>query len=97
MFERKNLGEELVSYIKKNLRKGYTLDSLKWALIRQGYSKIEVEKAMKRAEIDLAHEAPQLESKPLIQYEILEPKELATKRILEHKPLWKKLLQLWFE
>ena len=37
---------QLAEYIKKNLRKGYTKESLKWALVNQGHSKLEVEKAM---------------------------------------------------
>ena len=34
-----------VTYIKKNLQKGYNKDSLKWALISQGNSRQEVDKA----------------------------------------------------
>ena len=37
----------IVQYIKKNLEKGYKIPDLKWALISQGYSKIEVDKAIK--------------------------------------------------
>lgn len=37
----------LVSYLRKNLSKGYKLQNLKWALINEGYSKTEVEKAIK--------------------------------------------------
>jgi len=40
--------DELVDYIKKNLKKGYTKEALKWALINQGYSKLEVERALKK-------------------------------------------------
>jgi uncharacterized protein Smg (DUF494 family) len=43
----------IVDYIKKNTGKGYTKDSLKWALINQGYMKIEVEKAFKIAEEEM--------------------------------------------
>lgn len=63
---------ELASYIKKNLGKGYTQDSLKFALISQGHSRMEVEKAIKRAEVELAQEAPLLKTTPSITYEALD-------------------------
>jgi len=37
----------IVDYLKKNLVKGHKINNLKWALISEGYSKIEVEKAMR--------------------------------------------------
>ena len=40
--------KEIVDYIKKNLKKGYTKDSLKWALVKQGYPRLEVERAFKK-------------------------------------------------
>jgi len=36
----------LVDYLRKNFAKGYKLNDLKWTLISQGYSKIEIDKAM---------------------------------------------------
>ncbi|MEK6895880.1 MAG: hypothetical protein AABX12_00265 [Nanoarchaeota archaeon] len=39
----------LIEYAKKNLQKGYARDSLKWALVNQGHSKMEVEKALAQA------------------------------------------------
>ena len=61
----------LVDYLKKNLVKGYTVDSLKWALIKQGYSRTEVYKAVEMAHQELAQEAPILKEKPTIKYEVL--------------------------
>lgn len=61
---------ELGEYIKKNLKKGYTKESLKWALVQQGYSKLEVEKAVEQVDKTLAKEAPILETKPVINYEV---------------------------
>lgn len=75
MFKKRNLIDELVDYFKKNLRKGYTKESLRWALLNQGYSKIEVEKAIKRADIELAESAPILKTKPEIRYEIVTDEE----------------------
>jgi len=37
----------LVDYLEKNLKKGYKIDELKWALVSQKHSKIEIEKAIK--------------------------------------------------
>jgi len=84
MIREKNLLDDLVDYIKKNLKKGYTLESLRWALINQGYSKLEVEKAIKRMEKELAEEAPILKTKPEIKHEITELKQ-------KKKPLWRAL------
>ncbi len=75
MFKRKNLGEELTSYIKNNLKKGYTKESLKWALLNQGYSKIEVAKAFQKANTELAAQAPILKTKPEIEYKVIPQEE----------------------
>jgi hypothetical protein len=37
----------IVNYIEKNMKKGYSMDSLRWALVNQKYSKIEIDKAIK--------------------------------------------------
>jgi hypothetical protein len=62
----------MVEYLKRNLRKGYTQESLKWALVSQGYLKISVERAIEQANKELANEAPVLREKPKIKYEILD-------------------------
>ncbi|OGJ18535.1 hypothetical protein A3K73_04975 [Candidatus Pacearchaeota archaeon RBG_13_36_9] len=36
----------LIEYIEKNVKKGYKLEDLKWALISQGYSRTAVQKAV---------------------------------------------------
>ncbi|MBS3083930.1 hypothetical protein J4423_03945 [Candidatus Pacearchaeota archaeon] len=46
-----------VNYIKRNLQKGYDKDSLKWALINQGNSRIEVDKAFVQAEKEMARDS----------------------------------------
>lgn len=86
----KNYVSELTNYIKKNLKKGYTKESLRWALINQGHSKLEVEKALKLVEEELAAEAPILKTKPEIKVEIVEPQN----GVLENKAWWKRLLGL---
>lgn len=91
MFKQKSYREELAEYIKKNLKKGYTKDSLKWALISQGHSKLEVEKAIRSVDEEMAKSAPILNTKPRIKYEILEPKELAQKFEASKRSFWKRI------
>ena len=79
---------ELVKYFTKNLKKGYPVDSLKWALIKQGYSKIEVERAIETAHKEIAKAAPVLKEKPQIKYEIIDENN---KPITIKKPWWKKI------
>lgn len=64
--------EQLSDYIKKNLRKGYTLDSLRFSLVSQGYTRISVENAIEHANKDLATEIPLMKEKPQITYRIVE-------------------------
>ncbi len=79
--------KDLTGYIKKNLKKGYTKDSLKWALIKQGHSKLEVSKALAAVEEELAREAPVLQAKPEIHYEVVSPDNVQ----VEKKSFWKRL------
>ena len=51
----------LVDYIKKNLDKGYKIADLKWALVQQGHSKLEVEKAVKEVNDLIALQKPKKE------------------------------------
>ena len=72
MLKKKDLMSELTVYIKNNLKKGYTKESLKWALINQGYSRFEVTKSFERAENEMANEAPILKTRPQIEYKVIE-------------------------
>ena len=62
----------LKDYLKKNLKKGYTIESLKWALIKQGYSRTAIEMAIEQLHKELAREAPVLKEKPVINYQIID-------------------------
>ena len=73
-----NYIEQLAKYIIKNLSKGYTLDSLRFSLIEQGYSKISIEKAIEIANKRMAAQIPKMKEKPQIIYKILDE---------ENKPL----------
>ncbi len=80
--------QQLVNYIKKNLSKGYTQESLKWALVNQGHSRDSVDKAITQANEQLALQAPKLVEKPVIKVEI-EPK-------IEEKPGFWGRIKSWF-
>lgn len=66
----KDYKENLVGHIKKNLKKGYTEEALKWALINQGYTRSIVENSIEEAHKQLAEEIPVIKEKPRIRYEI---------------------------
>ena len=72
----------------KNLKKGYTDESLKWALVNQGYSRTVVDEALKEAHMELAARAPILKEKPKINYEVLDDND---NPISVKKPWWKRL------
>ena len=83
--------KRLAEYFKRNIKKGYTSDSLKWALINQGYQRFSVEKAIEMANQDLAREAPVLREKPVITHEIVDE----TGNMVEvKKSWWRRLLGL---
>ena len=82
---------KLINYFKRNLSKGYTSDSLKFALMSQGYSRAIVEAAIEQANKELAEKAPVLKEKPVIKYEIIDEYD---KPITIHKPWWKRLFGL---
>ena len=70
--------KKIVEYVKKNLKKGYTLESLKWALVDQGYSRTLVDLAIKDANLELSKEAPVLSEKPVITHEVIDENNTAT-------------------
>jgi len=86
MYEGKTPQEQLVVYIEKNIKKGYTLDSLRFSLIKQGYSKISVENAIDFANKKLAQKIPPLKEKPSISYKVLEDENSVEPK---KKPFWK--------
>jgi len=79
---------KIIDYLKKNLAKGYTPDSLKWALINQGYSRAIIEMALEQANKELAERAPILKEKPVIRYEIIDEYD---NPITIKKSWWKRL------
>ena len=79
----------LVEYIKKNMAKGYNPDSLRWALISQGNSKMEVDKALAVAQKEIAKQAPQSSSQ--IEPQITLNTEDIQPSVQESQSFWKKL------
>lgn len=72
--------QQMTDYIKRNLSKGYTQEALKWALISQGHSRTEVERAMNMANEQLAASAPKMVEKPVIRVETIPPTEIEETR-----------------
>ncbi|MCR4327208.1 MAG: hypothetical protein NUV46_01360 [Nanoarchaeota archaeon] len=67
---RLNDKRQLVEYFKKNLAKNYTGESLKFALISQGYSRVAIDEALNQANKEIAQKAPLLREKPVIKYSL---------------------------
>ena len=84
---REGYKREIVDYFKKNLKKGYTEDSLRWSLVKQGYSRVAVENAIKQTNKELSEEAPILE-KPVITREVFDESKISIKT---KKSWWKRI------
>ena len=84
MAERENTRRtKLVEYLRSNLAKGYSADSLKWALIRQGNSRVDVEYAIEQVKGEISKKIAEQE-KPKIAQESYEDVV-----VVEEKPWWK--------
>jgi len=77
---------KLMEYFEKNLKKGYTIESLKWSLIKQGYSRASVDLAIEKVHEEMAKKAPVLKTKPIIVHEIFDENDNPIKI---KKPWWK--------
>lgn len=67
----KDYVQQLANYIKKNLSKGYTLESLRFSLIGQGYSRLSVDNAIEIANKQMASEIPPIKEIPQIIYKTI--------------------------
>lgn len=83
--------KRIVEYFRKNSNKGYTLESLKWALYNQGYSKGVIEEGLKLYHAELAVNAPVLKEEPKITYEVIGDND----KPIDTRPLWKRILFFW--
>jgi hypothetical protein len=84
--------DQIKEYIKRNLKKGYTKESLNWALINQGHSKFEIERAFNLVEKEMSKEAPILKTKPKITYQRFDQNNNIQKLTLKRKSFWKRFL-----
>ena len=91
--------KNLVEYFKKNIQKGYDEETLRWALINQGYSRVEIQKATEQAHQEIEEEKTSsnigsTKEKPKIKYEILdeENQPIHSQYSESKKPFWKR----WF-
>lgn len=82
--------QQLVDYFKRNLKKGYTSDSLRFALVKQGYSRTAIDQAIEQANKELSKKAPQFKEKPVIKYELIDENN---KPIKIKKSWWKKIFR----
>ena len=80
---------KLTEYLKKNLAKGYNLESLKWALIKQGYSRPVVERAIEDTKKESPKKTPENKEMPKIRHEFIGEDN---KPIKSKKPFWKRIL-----
>ena len=80
--------QQLADYIKRNLAKGYTVDSLRIALENQEYSRVSIDNAINLANEQLAAEAPRMQEKPVIKYEVVTP-------IIEEKKSFFQKIREW--
>jgi len=77
---------KLVEYIKKNMRKNYSIETLRIALINQGYVRPTVDEAIKIAVNEMARDLPAIKEKPEIEHEII-----SEEPVVEKKSFWKKI------
>ena len=82
---------KLVDYLKKNMGKGYNPESLKWALVKQGYSKTLVDTANREASKEFSKRSPDPKEKPVITHEIIGEND---QPMGINKSWWKKLFGL---
>ena len=86
--------QQLADYIKKNLSKGYTPDALRYSLVKQGYSRTSVEKAMEIANRQLAAQAPKMIQKPTVRFETIDDQDIAARVAAQDnagKGFWRRL------
>jgi hypothetical protein len=81
---------KIIDYLKKNTKKGYPIQTLRFALINQGYLRPLVDGAIEQAMKELAKEAPVLKETPKIEHEII----VDNTPIPVKKPWWKRLFGL---
>ncbi len=82
--------KEFVEHLKRTLSKGYKEESLRWALLGQGYSDTVIDRAMKQAIKELSDEdkAKFEKEKPKITYKVYDENN---KQVKFKEPFWKRI------
>jgi hypothetical protein len=62
---------KVIEYLRKNLKKGYPIETLRIALINQNYSRPLIDEAIKEVLNQMAKEVPVINEKPRIEHEII--------------------------
>jgi hypothetical protein len=78
-------------YIKRNLKKGYTMESLKWALVNQGYTRAAIDRAIDSVNKELSEKAPLLKEKPKITYQVMDKYD---NPVIIKRSFWRRFLGL---
>ncbi len=71
--------KKLMDYLRKNMGKGYDTESLRWALVDQGYSRTLIDSAIKEASSELS-KARAAQEKPMITHEIVADEPASQKK-----------------
>ncbi|MEM7825913.1 MAG: hypothetical protein QW412_03595 [Candidatus Aenigmatarchaeota archaeon] len=74
MMRKEDYLPQLIEYLRKNIKKGYKIDQLKWILINQGNSRVLVEKAIEIVEKEFPKFAVKKEPEVTPQQKIEQPK-----------------------
>jgi hypothetical protein len=84
--------KDLIEHIKRSLSKGYRENSLRWALLGQGYSDAVIDRAMKQAIKELSDEerARFEKEKPKITYKLYDENN---RQVKFKKPFWKRIFK----
>ena len=82
----------VVDYLKKNMGKGYSSESLRWALVKQGYSRTMVDSAIREANKEFSRETQISKEKPVITHEIIGEND---QPVAENRSWWKRLLDIY--
>ncbi len=77
----------IIDYLKRNTKKGYPVQTLRFALINQGYLRPLVDEAIEQAMKELAKEAPVLKESPKIEHEVV----VDDTPVVVKKSFWKRL------
>ena len=81
----------LIDYFKKNLGKGYDEQTLRIALINQGYPRTAIELSLNQAKKELSSFKSLSSEKPKIKYEVVDEEGNVLQRTSK-KSWWKKFM-----